>query len=242
MPLLLSLLLVICTLMCAAGCSRPAGLTSDDAANPADQNKLPFQDNAAKGTGGAGSDSGAGNSRDANGAQAANRDGRPTGSTPFQTLSSIPELPPGTLVTVLLEKQISADRASAEATFTAVVDEPVLMDGKIAVPRGAFVTGEIESARASDVGPGRGYIRLTLNTITIAGKKLPLRTSTLFVRGTVGEVLSSDSAPDQDEPTSPSATHLQTGRRLTFRLAAMLPLFGQEATSSSQNPVPGTEQ
>ncbi|HEY6339814.1 MAG TPA: hypothetical protein VIW68_15085 [Candidatus Sulfotelmatobacter sp.] len=242
MPLLLSLLLVICALMCAVGCSRPGGLTSDDAANPADQNKLPFQDNAAKGTSGAGSDSGAGNSRDANGAQSANRDGRPTGSAPFQTLSSIPELPPGTLVTVRLEKQISTDRASAEATFTAVVDEPVLVDGKIAVPRGAFVTGEIESAPASDVGPGRGYIRLTLDTITIAGKKLPLRTSSLFVRGSAGEVLSSDSAQDQDEPTSPTVKHLQTGRRLTFRLAATVPLYRQQATSSGQNRVPGTER
>ncbi len=57
-PLVLPLLLLILTL--AVGCSRPSDLPTDEAANKADQHKLPFQDNATKGN--EGSNSGGGNS------------------------------------------------------------------------------------------------------------------------------------------------------------------------------------
>ena len=235
LPALLSLLLLL-----AAGCSRPSEFPADDGANPPDQNKLPFQDNGAKGTGSAASDSGDGNGS-AGEEHGSSHDARPAGGAPFQNLASVPELPAGTLVTVRLEKQISSDRVGNETTFAAVVDEPVLMDGKVAVPRGAMVTGRIESARASDVGRGRGYIRLTLDTITIAGKKLPLRTSSLFVRGVAGEVLSSGSDQDEAESNSSTVTHLQRGRRLTFRLAAMVPLYRQEV-SRGQDRLPGAQE
>jgi hypothetical protein len=105
-----------------------------------------------------------------------------------------------------------------EALFAGVVDEPVVMDGKIAVPRGATVTGRIEAAPASSGGRGRGYLRLTLDTITIAGKTTPLRTSGLFVRGSAGEVLSSGrerrgtGPADRDPLAERSPSHLPPGR------------------------------
>jgi hypothetical protein len=224
----------------AAGCSRPSEFSSDEGGKQADQGKLPFPENGAKGSGSSpGAPSpGAPNSGEASAPQAQKHDPREASGPPFQELSSVPELPPGTLVTVRLEKQISSDRIGDQGMFAAVVDEPVVMDGKMAVPRGATVTGRIESARASD-GGGRGYIRLTLDTITIAGKTLPLQTSSLFVRGSAGEVLS----PDQDasEQAHPTVTRLQKGRRLTFRLAATVPLERQSTESSSSNHPPSTE-
>jgi len=147
-------------------------------------------------------------------------------------------LPPGTLVTVRLEKEISSDRIGEEGSFAAVVDESVMVDGRLAVPRGAAVAGRIESVRDPDRGRGRGYVRLTLDTIVIAGKKLPVRTSSLFVRGSAGEVL--NPGPDE-EPTRPTLTRLQKGRRLTFRLAGTVPLDGQETVSRSRGHLPGTE-
>jgi hypothetical protein len=223
-------LILFTTLMVAMGCSRPSGLPADEGANQADQGKLPFRDNDTKGPG---PNSAEASSSEASAVQSPKRDPGEASGPPFQPLSSVPELPLGTLVTVRLEKQISSDRIGDAGTFAAIVDEPVLMDGKTAVPRGATVTGRIESAPASDVGRGRGYIRLTLDTIAIAGKRLPLRTSSLFVRGKAGEVLSS--GHDAAEGSHPTVTRLRKGRRLTFRLSATLPLDQQARESGSQN-------
>jgi hypothetical protein len=237
----LPILLLILTL--AVGCSRPSELPADEHVNQPDQHKLPFEDNAAKGN--SGSNAGDGNSVEETADPASNGDPRAAGGAPFQAPSSVPDLPPGTLVTVRVESQIFADRKSGdrtsgdrtsgdrtgeEGTFAGVVDDPVVMDGKIAVPRGATVTGRIEAAPASDGGRGRGYIRLTLDTITIAGKTMPLRTSSLFVRGS-GEV--STPGQNDEEPAHPTVTRLQKGRRLTFRLAATVPLERQETVSNS---------
>ena len=231
----------------AVGCSRPSELPADERVHQADQRKLPFEDNAAKGN--SGSDAGDGNSGEANADPASNGDPRAAGGPPFQTPSSVPDLPPGTLVTVRVESLIftdrtgndrtGEDRTGEEGTFAGVVDDPVVMDGKIAVPRGATVTGRIEAAPASDGGRGRGYIRLTLDTITIAGKTVALRTSSLFVRGSAGEVLSP--GLDEAEPAHPAVTRLQKGRRLTFRLSATVPRDRQETVSSSQNHPTSTE-
>jgi hypothetical protein len=235
-------------LMAAVGCSRPSEFPADDGLNQGDQSKLPFQNNAGKdnagkdnsseGPGDAGSNSEEGNSGEASAGQAAKQDARAASGAPFEDLSSVPELRPGTLVTVRLEKQISSDRIGDAASFTAIVDEPIMVDGKIAVPRGATVAGRIESARDPDRGRGRGYIRLPLDTIVIAGKKLPVRTSSLFVRGSAGEVL--NPGPDE-QPTHPAVTRLQKGRRLTFRLAGTVPQDGQETVSRSRGHLPGTE-
>jgi hypothetical protein len=89
------------------------------------------------------------------------------------------------------------------------------------------------------VGRGRGYIRLTLDTITITGKTLPLRTSSLFVRGNAGEALSP--GQNYEEPAHPTVARLQKGRRLTFRLAATVARERQEAVSSSQTHPTSTE-
>jgi hypothetical protein len=238
--LVLALLLLILTL--AAGCARPSDLPADEAADKADQHKLPFQDSATKGN--EGSNSGHGNSGETKADPASNGDSRTASGPPFQTSSSVPDLPPGMLLTVRVEAQISNDRVGndrtgEEGTFAGVVDEPVITDGKMAVPSGATVTGRIEAARASDGGHGRGYIRLTLDTITIAGKTSPLRTSSLFVRGGAGEVVSPEK--DEAEQAHPTVTRLQKGRRLTFRLAATGLGERQETVSSSQNHPTRTE-
>jgi hypothetical protein len=236
------LLILLPILTLAVGCSRPSGVPADERVKQTDQRKLPFEDSAAKGN--SGSNSGDGNSGEVNAGPASNGDLRAAGGPPFQTLSSVPELPPGTLVTVRVESHVftdrtGEDRTGEEGTFAGVVDEPVVMDGKIVVPRGATVTGRIEAAPASDGARGRGYIRLTLDTITIAGKTMPLRTSGLFVRGSTGEVLRP--GRNYEEPAYPAATRLQKGRRLTFRLAAAVPPDRQETVSSSQNHSTSTE-
>ena len=195
-PLLLALLW-------AGGCERPAGPQSDAGATPADQHQVPFHD----GEGLPADHPGDPQTAQANGPNSA------TG-LPFHDPQS---LPAGTLLTVRLKYPISAENPGANGTFEAVIDEPVVIEGNRLVPRGTAVAGRIESARASSVKRNRGYVRLALDSIHLAGATLPIRTSSLFVRGNPGATPSPDGEVTQNQANA-AVMRLEKGRRLTFRL------------------------
>ena len=202
-------------------CSRPAGLSNADGAAPADQHQVPFHDGD-----GSKAASDAGVSPATQG-----RKLKPETGLPFRDPLPDPRsLPVGTLLTVRLKNSVSADNPDASATFEAVVDEPVMIEGNILVPRGASVFGRVEAARASSTRPSaapasgvksKGYVRLTLNSIDIAGKDLRLQTSSLSVRG--------NSASGD---ASLGLITLEKGRRLTFWLTE--PVY-----VALQQPLPG---
>jgi hypothetical protein len=131
------------------------------------------------------------------------------GDVPFHDGES---LPVGTLLTVRLSDAIDSQPSGSNATFIAFVDEPIILDGSTVVPRGASVSGRIESARSSTLKHNRGYVRLTLDLVDIEGRELPIRTASLFARASAVE-------PSRK---SPEAVSLEQGRRLTFRLSEAL--------------------
>jgi len=195
-PMLLCLLL--------AGCSRPAGIPGDDASTSPEQ-QVPFhEDGSATASG-----------PNVTSISKKNDVQKSESELPFRDTES---LPAGTLVTVRLKSPVSTENPGAKGTFEAIVDEPIVSDGNTLVPRGTTVAGRVESAHASKVKRNRGYVRLTLDSIAVAGKDLPLQTSSLFARGT---------APDND----PSAVALEKGRRLTFRLAEPVSIAPQQVVS-----------
>lgn len=194
---------MLLALVWAAGCARPAGLQSGDGAAHADQHPVPFHD-------------GEGTPVARQGGTPAAQDSslNPETGLPFHDPQN---LPAGTLLTVRLKNPISAENPGANGTFEAVVDEPVVIEGNRLVPRGATVAGRVESARASNLSRNRGYVRLALDSIHLAGVNLPIQTSSLFVRGNAGDT----QVPQGDVPQSeaPAAViRLEKGRRLTFRL------------------------
>jgi len=194
-------------LLLAEDCSRPSQpRTSDN--TQADQHQVPFQNGEGGGNSGAGV------------ASAQNKSPKPESSLPFRESQG---LPAGTLLTVRLNNPISVDSSLASGTFDAVVDEPVVVEGETLVPRGASVAGRVESAHASPLKRNRGYVRLTLDSITIAGRELPVQTSSLFVNGNADEP---QAAADD---TSPRIIRLGSGRRLTFRLTEPVLLASQAA-------------
>jgi hypothetical protein len=194
-------------LLLAGGCSSPTGLRSDDSAAQAGQHQVPFQ--------------GGDGSAPANtpfSAPGQDHSGNAETGLPFRDDQT---LPAGTLLTVRLKSPISADNPGASGTFEAVVDEPLLMDGNTLIPRGASATGRVESVRSSNVRRNRGYVRLILNSIDVAGRELPVQTSSLFARGDFGD------APDSGDVSA--VIHLEKGRRLTFRLTEPVYLASQRA-------------
>jgi hypothetical protein len=119
-----------------------------------------------------------------------------------------------------LKNAVSADNPEATGRFEGIIDEPVTVDGNILVPPGARVGGRVESARSSKV-KGNGFVRVTLDSIAIAGKDLHLQTSSLFARGHgMGH-----------GPTIYAIT-LEKGRRLTFRLTE--PAYVAQPVSSNR--------
>jgi hypothetical protein len=100
--------------------------------------------------------------------------------------NSVPKplvLPANTVVYVRLQEPLSSSTAQAGQVFTAVLDEPLVVDEKTIAPRGAPVMGKVVAARESGHLHDAGYLRITLASITVNGKSMAVRTNSMFVSG-----------------------------------------------------------
>jgi hypothetical protein len=167
-----------------------------------------------------------------------------SGITPTAGFSS-DGIPTGTEVAIRLQMAVSSADSRAGDSFQGALDEPMVVSGKTVVPVGTEVTGSVVRAKASGGLHDPGYLRVTLASISINGKSIPLRTSSIFAKGglyerrkvpTLGrsgadvKVAIAESAADSGAGTDPSVNPVKadvkfsTGRRLTFRLAQPLHL------------------
>jgi len=204
----------------ATGCARQEPLHSGGALGSAQEN-LPFhQDRAVS---------------DDSSPPAVPSEGRATSAIPFRSTPYARVLPSGTLLTVQLQRSLSFALVHSGDTFSASVAAPFVIAGHILVDRGALVTGRVESAQSGEPNPdgvpNPGYLRLSLVGMTLDGRQVELRTSSLFVRGNVPRLSASASAP-----------RMRKGRRLTFRLTA--PAFlgdGDAAADRLSDAAPDSE-
>jgi len=93
------------------------------------------------------------------------------------------EVPAGTALMVRLQNTISSASARSGESFEAVVDDPVVVDGQTVVPRGAAVVGKVTMARHSGRLHHPGELGLTLVSVDVGGKALPLETSRVYAKG-----------------------------------------------------------
>jgi hypothetical protein len=153
-------------------------------------------------------------------------------------------LPPGTEITIRLRSALSSADSRVGDSFEAVLDESVIIAGKTVAPRGARVTGSVVDTKAS-AAHDPGYLRMTLASIAMNGRSIPLQTSSIFTKGgsyekrtaatmngshaggngTVPEVLAGYGAgTGPSSPPTPSDVRFSTGHRFTFRLVQPLHL------------------
>ncbi|HEV2990369.1 MAG TPA: hypothetical protein VG759_18165 [Candidatus Angelobacter sp.] len=92
-------------------------------------------------------------------------------------------VPKGTAIYVRLEHTISSSTAQPGDSFSAVLDEPLEIEGQTVVPQGTKISGHVVAARESGRLHNAGYLRLTLSSLNLNGKEVPLQTSSIFVRG-----------------------------------------------------------
>jgi hypothetical protein len=92
-------------------------------------------------------------------------------------------VPEGTAVTVRLQTAVSSAKSETGETFDAVLDEPLVVHGRTVVPRGAAVRGKVTIAKHSGRLHHPGELGLTLVSVDVRGKDVPLETSHVFAKG-----------------------------------------------------------
>ena len=136
----------------------------------------------------------------------------------------------GTPLTVHVEPPLSSARSRPGSLFTAMLDEPILVNGHVVVPKGSVMKGKILEAKPSEPAYEAGYLRLTLTAISLQGKTWPLQTSHMFLKGATYEreavvpvQLASASTAVRVPASRMTQVHEDVGipsdRKLVFRLS-----------------------
>jgi hypothetical protein len=112
------------------------------------------------------------------------RPAQKNGIAPSESLVPTPaSVPAGTPITIRLQTAVSSASSREGDRFEAVLDEPIIIQSQTVAPRGSVVTGRVVAAKHSGHLNDPGYLRLTLASITLNGKAVPVTTSSIFVKG-----------------------------------------------------------
>ena len=201
----IAIVLVMLSFMC--GCGRPTG---DNASNPADSQKLPFD-----------------------------RPPHSTGISPSQALiPSATKLPEGTPIPIRLQSALSSASSHAGDSFSATIDEPVVIDGQTLIAPGTPVTGRVLEAKPSARSRGGspegspdnsfepGYLRIVLVSLNVGSKTVMIETSSIFAKGGSREERTAASGASSQDSRKDKDKEIVLGidRRLNFRLAQAVDL------------------
>jgi len=86
-------------------------------------------------------------------------------------------VPEGTVLTVRLNETVSSKNSNSGDRFTATVEEPVEVGGRVVIPKGASVTGTVAEAKSLGKIKGAASLRLVLDSVTVKDKKYEIQTS-----------------------------------------------------------------
>lgn len=155
MKLKLTILLAVVTTiaMLAAGCGSVPGNATASAAAPAENATPPFSES------------------------------KQVASSAHKLVPDQINVPAGTPVSIRLQSGISSASSRTGDEFSAVLDEPIVVNGQTVAPRGAAVRGRVLAARSSGRLHNSGYLRLSLVSVEMNGKAVPVHTSSVFATG-----------------------------------------------------------
>jgi hypothetical protein len=120
-----------------------------------------------------------------NGAADAGRAGEPAN----RIAEAVPEqpspvlIPSGARISVRLLSSISSASAKSGEEFDAELAAPVTENGTTVIEKGARVRGHVVSARESGRLQKPGYLKLTLDSIDVDGRQVPIRTTAVSATG-----------------------------------------------------------
>jgi len=92
-------------------------------------------------------------------------------------------VPGGTVLSVRLTQAIDVDSTQTGATFKSILDDPVMMDGKVIIPRNAVVM--LQAAKVEQAGKMKGSDNITLkaNTVSFGGLRYDIVTAYVETKG-----------------------------------------------------------
>lgn len=139
-------------------------------------------------------------------------------------------IPAGTTLVIRLQSPISSVSAHIGESFEGVLDEPVLVANRTALPNGTVVRGTVLDAKPGEPNEA-GYVRIMLSSILVDNKPLDIHTSSLFAKGSLPGAEKTGARRSRptletvsSQPSLEAAIHAQgdvkfsTARRLIFRL------------------------
>src|SRR3989442_2385385 len=86
-------------------------------------------------------------------------------------------VPADAVLTVVLDQTISSKTTHSGERFSATVEAPVEVEGKVAIPKGARAEGIVKEAKAAGRFKGGAVLSLTLTSVTVDGKDYEVQTS-----------------------------------------------------------------
>jgi hypothetical protein len=89
------------------------------------------------------------------------------------------ELPAGTSLVVRMIDGVDSEVNRVGQTFAASVDEPVVINGQTAIPRGADVVLKLVDSKESGTFTGRSELTLDLVSVKVDGRPVDLNTQTV---------------------------------------------------------------
>jgi hypothetical protein len=86
-------------------------------------------------------------------------------------------IPADTVIAVVLDQTISSKTSKPGDKFTATVESPIEVEGKIAIPKGARAEGVVREAKAAGRFKGGAALALELTSVEVNGKNHEIQTS-----------------------------------------------------------------
>src|SRR5438477_9609783 len=86
-------------------------------------------------------------------------------------------IPADTVIAVVLDQTISSKANKSGDKFTATVESPVEIEGKVAIPKGVRAEGVVRDAKAAGRFKGGATLALELTSVEVNGKNHEIQTS-----------------------------------------------------------------
>src|SRR5260370_5699743 len=86
-------------------------------------------------------------------------------------------VPAETVISVVLDEPVGSKISTSGQQFTATVSQPIEVDGRVAIPKGARATGIVRDAKPAGRFKGGAQLELTLASIEVHGASYEVHTT-----------------------------------------------------------------
>jgi len=126
-----------------------------------------------------------------------------------------------------LQSSLTSSQVLPGASFTGVLDEALHFEGRTVAARGSLVTGKVVGVKPAGTTPG--YVRLTLVSMNVNDRSVPVQTSDAFLKDQANNYVELTAGPTDVKAagiqpaagaqiTDSKESHGVRGRRFTVRL------------------------